>query len=138
MKFKTQYNQQHFPIKGEKNTLPSMTVPDQTMSVKEILQRYAKGLPLGGAKVPMYEEDYDEDNTDILPDPKTLDLAELEEFSKQAKSELEEIKEKANKKAKEKAEKKAAEDKAKEREEWLKEQKKASKELPGDDSTNNP
>lgn len=52
----------------------SETVPDQSMSIKEILLRYSKGLPLGGGKVPMWDEE------DDFPDPKTLDLSELEDM----------------------------------------------------------
>lgn len=69
-KFKTQYNAHLFPKNYEENNLPSATIPDQSLSVKDILQRYANGLPLGGAKVPVYNgEDY-------IPDLDRLDLAE--------------------------------------------------------------
>jgi hypothetical protein len=43
------------PIEGEKFTQPSLTVPDQTMSIPELIRRYAQGLPLGAPKVPIYE-----------------------------------------------------------------------------------
>lgn len=33
-------------IRGEINTLPSLTVPDQAMSIAEILNRFVKKLPL--------------------------------------------------------------------------------------------
>ena len=54
--------------RGKVFTEPSQTVPDQTMSIRTILDRYAKGLPTTGMKIPIYE-DGDIDN--YIPDPKT-------------------------------------------------------------------
>lgn len=117
-KFKTQYNTDEFPSKKEKNRLPSMTVADQSMSMREIMQRYARGLPIEGQKVPFYDED------DDMPDLTNLDLAEKEALIRDAKYELEEIearkKERSDedarlKKEREKAFKKEAADKADEK-----------------------
>lgn len=72
----------------EKFTMPSKTVPDQTMSINEILQRYARGLPIEGAKVPMYDES---DDPVYLPDPRTLDLTELQELRQEIVEELKSI-----------------------------------------------
>jgi len=57
----------------------SLSVPDQAMSVREILTRYARGLPLGGQKAELWdgEEEY-------IPDPKTLDLSEMEDLKNEA------------------------------------------------------
>ena len=68
--------------RGKVFTEPSQTVPDQTMSIRTILDRYAKGLPTTGMKIPIYE-DGDIDN--YIPDPKTMDLAERQEYAKQAR-----------------------------------------------------
>lgn len=49
--------------KGETFTLPSLTVPDQTLSIRKILDRYAKGQPFSApTREPIYNEDYDYDN----------------------------------------------------------------------------
>lgn len=57
----------------EINNLPSMTIPDQTMTVQEILARHVRGLPiLGQGKVPIY---MDEDDDTIYPNQK-LDLVD--------------------------------------------------------------
>lgn len=69
-------------------TQPSQTIPDQTMSLQTILERYAKGLPVGGMKNPIFE---DSDIDDYIPDPKTMDLAERQQFAKNAKQESEYI-----------------------------------------------
>lgn len=45
---------------GEVNTLPSMTVPDQDLTVKDILYRFTKGLPLDGlTRLDSYDDDDD-------------------------------------------------------------------------------
>jgi hypothetical protein len=79
-------NANDFPYKGEVNTQPSETLPDQTMSMREILIRYAKGLPIDGAKTPIWEE-----GEGYAKDPETLDLAEREELATQAREELKQI-----------------------------------------------
>lgn len=74
MKVKNSLNAYLFPYEGEINNEPSCTVPDQTMSIREILQRYSRGLPIGGRNDLYYDED------DTMPDYKTLDLAEIQEL----------------------------------------------------------
>jgi hypothetical protein len=67
---------------------PSQTIPDQTMSIRELIKRYASGLPLGGSQNPIYEG---EDGDGI--DPRRLDLAERQELEIAARQELAEIEE---------------------------------------------
>jgi hypothetical protein len=86
MKVKNSMNANEFPKNYREITDPSLTVPDQTMSVRTILERYARGLPVSG-RTDMY---YDED--DDLPDPRTLDLAERQELAQQYKQEINEVK----------------------------------------------
>lgn len=83
--FKTQYNAKAFPDPGEKNNLPSETIPDQSMSISEILRRFAQGLPIDGARVSEYDE-----GEDILEGVnwQTLDLAEKAVFVDNVKAEL--------------------------------------------------
>lgn len=76
MRFKSQWN----GIEGENrfepvSSKPSETIPDQSMSVDELMKRYASGLPLGGERVPIY---HGED--EFLPNEKTLDLSEIEDL----------------------------------------------------------
>lgn len=82
-KFETRVHERGF-TKGH-------TVPNDAMSIREILDRHARGLPLGGSRVPIYEPDSD------LPDPRTLDLAERQELSIRYTEELAEIKEREKK-----------------------------------------
>jgi len=84
MKIKNQFNA--VPDEGQVNNEPSKTVPDQSMTLRELLVRYAKGLPLEGAKTPIFEGP---DGSEI--DVEKLDLAEREELAEQARQELKDI-----------------------------------------------
>jgi hypothetical protein len=86
MKIKNSLNANSFPKNYKVFTQPSMTIPDQSMSIKTILERYARGLPVGGR----LDEYYDEEDT--LPNPLTLDLAERQELAEQFTTEINEIK----------------------------------------------
>ena len=86
MRVKNSLNYDYEQQEGEINTLPSMTIPDQTMSIRKIVDRYTRGLPVSGF-TPIYdgEEFY-------MPDPKTLDLVERYEMAEQIKQEVEGLK----------------------------------------------
>jgi hypothetical protein len=85
-KVKNSLNYEYKDQMGEVNSLPSMTIPDQTMSIRTIVDRYARGLPIT-AFTPIYEgEDF------YMPDPKTLDLVDRAELLESAKQEVESIK----------------------------------------------
>jgi hypothetical protein len=60
---------------GRVFTEPSLTVPDQAMTVREILERYASGMPLDGQPG---EPWYDEESNGV--NLKTLDLSERAEL----------------------------------------------------------
>jgi hypothetical protein len=83
---KNSINANTFEKKYKIFTQPSKTVPDQSMSIKTILERYSRGLPVGGR----LDEYYDEDDT--LPNPLTLDLAERQELAELYTNEINEIK----------------------------------------------
>lgn len=85
-KVKNSLNYDYQDQLGEVNTLPSMTIPDQTMSIRTIVDRYTRGLPIT-AFTPVYEgEDF------YMPDPKTLDLVERAELLERTKEEVESLK----------------------------------------------
>lgn len=97
MKVKNYMNRENFPKKYKAFTMPSETIPDQTMSMREILDRHARGLEVP-TNIPIFEKEADID--DIMPDPRTMDISERQEYVRQAKEELNQIKEKLNKKTK--------------------------------------
>lgn len=72
---------------------PSQTMPDQTMSIPEILARYARGLPITQGKVPIYTGE--EDPFDGVPFEK-LDISEREEIRRQNIDHLKQLYEKVN------------------------------------------
>lgn len=58
MKFGTMFNH---TITPEKPRGISMTIPNQAMTVREILERYARGLPFEAGKIPIYQGENDGD-----------------------------------------------------------------------------
>lgn len=91
------------PYIGEVNQQPSLTVPDQTMSMRQILARHSRGLPISNGKEPIYhgEDDY-------IPDPRTLDLVDRQEYAEKLQETVKTYKQQAAEKAAEKAALKAA------------------------------
>lgn len=85
-------NYHEFPQYNEVNTLPSLTQPEQSLSVKEILAHHTRGVPLEVGKVPIYYGDDTE-----FPDPRKLDLSELQELREQYQAEIAQIKSKYQK-----------------------------------------
>lgn len=67
------------------NKLPSMTVPDLSMTVKEIVERSQMGLPPEGERVPIYDEG------DPYPDISRMDLVDRQNFIKYYKEKIEDL-----------------------------------------------
>jgi len=93
---KNYLNRDSFPKNYKVFTMPSETVPDQSLTMRQILDRYARGLPLE-VKTPIWEED---DEFNPLPDVRTLDLSEKAEMLKNAQNELNDIKQRMAEKRK--------------------------------------
>lgn len=86
-RIKNMLNAEDFIYEGEKNFQPSMTIPDQTMPLRTLIDRFTRGLP-----VATFKPVYDEDNS--MPDPRKMDLAEYNEMRKNVALELKNIAEK--------------------------------------------
>lgn len=86
-KYKNSNNSHLYPIFGESGTGISTTVPDQSMPIAKLIQRYASGLPMSGVKVPLYEDPESEFAGINIA---TMDLAEREELFKEAKARYDE------------------------------------------------
>lgn len=72
------------------NDEPSMTVPDQSMSIKEIQTRFAQGIPVSNLeKIGVYngEEDFWDGR-----DPRTMDIVEINETIQFRKQQIAEAK----------------------------------------------
>jgi len=97
------------PSQGEVNTLPSETVPDQSMDIRTIINRFAGGLQLPEGKTPVYSED--------LPDLRGMDISQIYDlkrenlqFIKESENEIEAELAEREKNAKDEREKKLLED----------------------------
>lgn len=71
-KLRNQYNKDEFSEDKEINDLPSQTIPNQTMGLRELLTRFGRGLPITGEKFPMFHGE------DTPPDLTKMDLADVE------------------------------------------------------------
>lgn len=96
-RIKNSANANDFPKENRDCGGKSATVPDQTMSLREIVRRYTRGVPL-----PVVAGGYfDEEESEGI-DLRTLDISEVDEMVKKAR---ETVKENEGKKAKHKKQK---------------------------------
>jgi hypothetical protein len=86
---KTYLNREQHNRSYEVNTQPSETIPDQSMSIRTLLDRYSRGLPISGERTPIWQQG---DDYNDMPDPRTLDLAERQEFAELYQQELNSLK----------------------------------------------
>ena len=87
--FRSPFNSKNLPRNYEVNGMPSETIPDQSMSVKQIMQRYAQGMPLGGQREPIYEgEDFEYAGIDF----NKLDLSEKYDLLQENLQRIEDMK----------------------------------------------
>lgn len=71
-RFRTQWDPDYIPDPGLKCDDPSLTVPDQNLSIKELLIRHSRGIPIGAQfRQGIYTEDEE--------GPWISDLTELQE-----------------------------------------------------------
>lgn len=86
MKIRTQYNFESLQQDLEKANSHSETVPDQTLSVRDILERFRRGTlsPDSIESTRFFDSDYDENDyeleDDFEPNPIVEDLTDLTEM----------------------------------------------------------
>ena len=73
--------------KGEVNNLPSLTVPNQSYTLEELLQRHIQGMPTLG-KEPIYEGESDFDLSGL----RNMDLVDIQEMKMDVQHTLNEVK----------------------------------------------
>lgn len=86
MKFRTIYNHDEYDDRRTIITGVSLAIPHQAMSIREIMTRFVNGQPVNASQ---RQEIWD--GEEYYPDPRTMDLAELEQIKEQYKAEIEEI-----------------------------------------------
>lgn len=69
------------PQKGKEFPLPSKAIPDQSMSIKEMLEKHSNGETFDLARTPLYTEDSSPEQLGI--DVRTLDLVDLQRIKEQ-------------------------------------------------------
>lgn len=55
--FRNNRNNKELHAPGEKNTMPSMTLPDQGMTLRQMVNRYAQGIMPTNMRTPLYSGD---------------------------------------------------------------------------------
>lgn len=91
--WKTQWNSYELPEEGEENPLPSLTEPDQALSLTTLLERHTSGRPLDDYIRPGAFYDFPADvNKSVfdtfqagVPNLASLDYAERQELLKKTK-----------------------------------------------------
>ncbi len=68
--------------KGEIITQPSMTIPNQALTIQDLISRFTRGLPIEGGRVEIWEG---ENPSDWMPDLKRMDLSEREDLKNHTK-----------------------------------------------------
>lgn len=79
------YNAHLFPKSYEKGGGVGLTVPNEGLSIREILSRYARGIPFSG---PVRNPQYDADDDSVygeegMPDLRGMDYTEIQELYEQ-------------------------------------------------------
>ena len=90
MEIITKYNYE--PQGGEIVTGLSLTVPDQTISLKTLVTKYVRGMPIS---VPVHQGIYTDD--EIASDFRKLDLSDQDEITQKAFDEVAEFKNRIHK-----------------------------------------
>lgn len=72
----------HF-IRGEHSDLASLTVPDQDLSLRQLLDNHTRGIGNVSAYTPVYNGD------EYVPHPRSLDLTDLDQLRRDNAEKLE-------------------------------------------------
>lgn len=101
---RTPSNYGEFTQQPEIQVLVSMTVPDQTLTIREIIANSQNGVPSNVGRVPIYRGE------ELFPDFERLDLSEKYDIIQEVKAEYKRRKHEALMKGKEQYEKKLRDD----------------------------
>lgn len=103
MQFQTKYNRPS--TEGRTFTQPSLAIPDQTLSLKTLVQKYVRGLPISA---PTLSGTFTEDEDAV--DFSKLDLADQERIYYERSDELKNLEDTLIKEREEKARKRKEKD----------------------------
>lgn len=91
-RFKTPYNAELFPATYEVNIKPSLTVPDQSMTIEQILKKNQSGIDVTGYKIPIFHGEDDQFSIDM----KKLDLSEQMELIQENRRRIYDLQDRIN------------------------------------------
>lgn len=98
-RIKTQLTAQSYPKQYEQNHGKSLTVPNQSMTIKEMVARHRKGLPIDESRGALYQGD------ELVADISQMDLIDRQQYIDSVADALVEVKERLREAAKSKSEK---------------------------------
>lgn len=101
VKIRTPFQRKWHTTKHEPGGGEDLTVPDQAMSIRELLLRNSRGLPLGGQERVVFYNGEDDD----LPDIKKLDLSEIHDLKEQSQKTIKKALDEQEQREREKADK---------------------------------
>lgn len=81
------FNAAERPKRGKQFTKPSLTIPDQTLTPRELLDRHARGMNLQGYTVPKYGDE-NQQGLDI----RKMDLVDIQNLKIKTKENIETLK----------------------------------------------
>lgn len=97
-RYKSAGNAHLFPKTYRKIKGPSLTVPDQVLSMRQIMERHTRGLPITGGMNPEYPDDQENlDFDDYMPPIETMDISEIHDIAAASKARTDDIKKKYKK-----------------------------------------
>lgn len=76
------------PVKGELNSLPSMTQPDMTLTMRQLLENHTRGTYALKEYNPVFNEENE------VPNFKAMDLVEIQEYRMRLAEQMENDKQK--------------------------------------------
>lgn len=83
MSYRSSHTARTEKSKGEVNYAPSLTVPNESMSLRELMERYARGLPLTRSnRTEVYHGEEE------MPDLQRMDLSEIHDLAVESKNRL--------------------------------------------------
>lgn len=95
MRIPTKFTYDH-TAHGRVITDKSQTVPNDTLSLRELLDRHARGLPVtGNTAQPTFTGEPGDDNVPYLPNLKGMDLEDVHKLKMEALHEVNELKQAA-------------------------------------------
>jgi len=82
MKILNQQSYDYKKAKAEKGGGISQTVPNMALTIPQLLTRYSRGLPLGGARTPVYNDD------PSIPDFDRIELTDYMDWMAEKKEQI--------------------------------------------------